>query len=238
MEALLFLVGIVAGLILARLYRPAAPSAQALVAQTASRDDDSDGADASGTEASAAPAGDSAAQAGETPQERLFALVRRLDALDERIQRPQDLLALPEFHQGAELLADPALFDAEELIRHLTGSGYVLQSMVTKALPRRPDVALEPVLDQAGGFGGYPLHFLIEHLRTRADAGALPRLLRHAQPWWWDFAPVRQHLRDYLQWAEQFGPAPAAPALDDLEESAADGCATRSSASIRRCCSR
>ncbi|UZW62628.1 AAA family ATPase [Lysobacter enzymogenes] len=221
MEALLFLVGIVAGLILARLYRPAAPSAQALVAQTASRDDDSDGADASGTEASAAPAGDSAAQAGETPQERLFALVRRLDALDERIQRPQDLLALPEFHQGAELLADPALFDAEELIRHLTGSGYVLQSMVTKALPRRPDVALEPVLDQAGGFGGYPLHFLIEHLRTRADAGALPRLLRHAQPWWWDFAPVRQHLRDYLQWAEQFGPAPAAPALDDLEESAA-----------------
>lgn len=223
MEALLFLVGIVAGLILARLYRPASPAAQPVAAIQPAGRGDGDGDDAAESPAGAstepAAAADSA-PSEESAQERLFALVRRIDAVDERIQRPQDLLALPEFHQGADLLASEA-FSAEDLIRHLTGSGYVLQSMVTKALPRRPDVALDPVLDQAGSFGGYPLHFLLEHLRTRPDASALPRLMRHAQAWWWDFAPVRQHLRDYLRWAEALGPAPAAPALDELEEHAA-----------------
>lgn len=220
MEALLFLVGIVAGLILARLYRPAAAAPQTAPQTTAelppagSDDDAQDSAQAQPVhDAEPAPA-------EENPQDRLFALTRRIDAVDERIQRPQDLLALPEFHQGAELLASEA-FSAADLIRHLTGSGYVLQSMVTKALPQRPDVALDAVLDQAASFGGYPLHFLLEHLRTRGDAAALPRLMRHAQAWWWDFAPIRQHLREYLQWAEQFAPAPAAPALDDLDENAA-----------------
>lgn len=231
MEALLFLVGIVAGLILARLYRPATPppAAHTAAARADERDGDGDG-ERGREEPQDAAAGQPAAQATEdaapppedTPQERLFALVRRIDAVDERIQRPQDLLALPEFHQGTALLAEPASFSAEDVIRHLTGTGYVLQSMATRALPQRPDVALEPVLDQAGSFGGYPLYFLLEHLHTRADASALPRLLRHAQPWWWESAPVRQHLRDYLRWAEQFGPAPAAPALEELEENAVE----------------
>lgn len=220
MEALLFVVGVVAGLILARLYRPAATSPAQTQTLTG------DGARAAGQTVAVADTGADQddepaappAQAGEdTAQERLFALIRRIDAVDERIQRPQDLIALPEFHQGAELLASDA-FSAEELLRHLNGSGYVLQSMVAKALPHRPDVALEAAIDHAGQFGGYPLHFLLEHLRQQADAQLLPRLMRQAQAWWWDFAPTRQQLRDYLQWAGAFPPAPAPESLDELDE--------------------
>lgn len=211
MEALLFVVGLVAGLILARLYRSDAGRADRVAA----------------TQELAPPAADEAqpiapiepaADHAESAQDRLFRLIRDIDAVDERIQRPHDLLALPEFHQGVELLAGDA-FAAPDLLRQLSGTGYVLQSMIVKALPHRPDVALDPVLEHLGQFGGYPLHFLLEHLRTREDAASLPRVMRHAQPWWWEFAPVRQQVRDYLQWAEALGAAPPAPNLDELDES-------------------
>ncbi len=217
-EALLLVVGLIAGLILARLYRPQA----AIVAAST----DTPRADTENTPAveqiqneAEAPI-ESTSETAEAPEDRLLRLVRSIDAVDERIQRPQDLLALPEFHQGVDLVASEA-FSAADLVRQLSGTGYVLQSMITKALPHRSDVALDPVFEHVGQFGGYPLHFLVEYLRTRPDASELPKLLRHAQPWWWDFAPVRQQLRDYLQWAEQFGPAPAAPVLEELEEHAA-----------------
>ncbi|WP_441820654.1 AAA family ATPase [Lysobacter sp. TAB13] len=217
MEALLLVVGVLTGLILARLYRPDARAAVAVADVAAPEAED---ASQSGADESKAPI-DTASETVESSQDQLFRLVREIDAVDDRIQRPQDLLALPEFHQGVELIANGA-FDADELVRQLSGTGYVLQSMIAKALPRRGDVALDPIIDHAGQFGGYPLHFLIEHLRTRDDAQALPRLMRHAQAWWWDFAPVRQQVRDYLQWAEQFGDAPAAPALDEIEENQAN----------------
>lgn len=216
-EALLFVVGVVAGLILARLYR-ATPVAPAAIADASPPQVDSAADEADNSETKA-PIETSAAT-DETPADQLLRLIRAIDAVDERIQRPQDLLALPEFHQGVDLLASEA-FSAEELVRQLGGTGYVQQSMITRVLPRRGDIALAPVLEHAAQFGGYPLHFLIEYLRTRGDAQALPHLMRHAQPWWWDFAPVRQQLRDYLQWAQQFGEAPAAPALDELEEAQA-----------------
>lgn len=215
-EALLFVVGVVAGLILARLYR-ATPVAPAVIADASPPQVDT-AAEEDKSEAKA-PIETSAAT-DETPADQLLRLIRAIDAVDERIQRPQDLLALPEFHQGVDLLASEA-FSAEELVRQLGGTGYVQQSMITRVLPRRGDIALAPVLEHAAQFGGYPLHFLIDYLRTRGDAQALPHLMRHAQPWWWDFAPVRQQLRDYLQWAQQFGEAPAAPALDELEEAQA-----------------
>ncbi|MGH8081690.1 MAG: AAA family ATPase, partial [Lysobacter sp.] len=218
MEALLFVVGLVAGLILARLYRtdPKAPVALAETPATAVEVEPKDETDAE----SETPVV-TASETVESPQDQLFRLVREIDAVDDRIQRPQDLLALPEFLQGVDLLATDA-FSADDLLRQLGGTGYVLQSMITKVMPRRADLALDPVLDQAGQFGAYPLHFLVEFLRTRSDAEALPRLMRYAQAWWWDFAPMRQHLRDYLQWAEQFDGAPAAPALDEIEESYAN----------------
>ncbi|MBN7136262.1 hypothetical protein A7A76_01890 [Lysobacter enzymogenes] len=217
MEALLFLVGIVAGLILARLYRPAAatqaaPPAVAIQPESsAAVGDDSAPAAVEATPADPAPA------AEESAQDRLFALIRRIDAVDERIQRPQDLLALPEFHQGVDLLASDA-FGHEELTRQLSGTGYVLQSMIVKAASRRGDIAPERLIEPAGQYGGYPLHFLIEHLQTLTDAATLPQLMRHAQPWWWEFAPVRQMLRDYLRWAGERGQALPAPALDELDE--------------------
>ncbi|MEH6421228.1 AAA family ATPase [Pseudomonas sp. CGJS7] len=212
MEALLFVVGLVAGLILARLYRTDGKGPVAAVeAPKAELERAPEPQVADGVEA---PIG----TASETAQDQLFRLVREIDAVDDRIQRPQDLLALPEFHQGVDLVASDA-FNGDELLRQLSGTGYVLQSMITKALPRRDDILAESAIEHAGQFGGYPLHFLIEYLRTLDTIEDLPKLMRHAQPWWWDFAPVRQQLRDYLQWAGGFGYAPAAPTLEEMEES-------------------
>jgi len=214
-EALLFLVGIVAGLILARLYRPAAvaqAAPAAIAAPPAADDNDNDAPAATETPAEPAPPA-----AEDTAQDRLFALIRRIDAVDERIQRPQDLLALPEFHQGIELLASDA-FGHEDLIRQLSGTGYVLQSMIVKAASRRDDLLADWLIEPAGQYGGYPLHFLIEHLRTLDGAELLPQLMRHAQPWWWEFAPMRQQVRDYLRWAGDQGYISPAPKLDELDE--------------------
>ncbi|WP_231118172.1 AAA family ATPase [Lysobacter silvisoli] len=216
MEALIFVVGLVAGLILARLYRPAppAPPATPIAAPPEREDERSEAAlPAPPSEPESAPPD----AAPETPQDRLDRLVREVMANDDRIQRPQDLIAQPAFQQGVDLLASDA-FSADELLRQVPGAGYVLQSMAIRAAARREDVAFAPLLDQAGQFGAYPLHLLIEALRTRADAASLLPLMRHAQPWWWEFAPLRQLLRDYLQWAEGMGAASAVPPLDDLDE--------------------
>ncbi|KRD80141.1 AAA family ATPase [Lysobacter sp. Root983] len=215
METLLFVAGLVAGLILARLYRPgAAPASAPPVAATA----DADGA----TDQAAAPPASEETPDGtqETPQDRLARLLREVMVHDDRIQRPQDLMAQAEFQQGTDLLASAA-FDAAELLRQVPGNGYVLQSMAIRAAGRRDDVALEPLLEQAGQLGAYPLYFLVELLRARPDAGErLLALMRHAQPWWWEFVPLRQQLRDYLQAAEGAAPPAALPALDDLDEDA------------------
>ena len=216
MEALLFVVGLVAGLILARLYRP-----QAAVATVEAPRQEAVPVVGELEEKSEATA--PVETASETPQDQLLRLVREIDAVDDRIQRPHDLIALPEFHQGVDLLASDA-FSTADLLRQLGGTGYVMQSMITKTLSLRSDITLDAVLEHIGQFGGYPLHFLVEYLRGRPDAVNLPKLMRHAQPWWWDFAPVRQQLRDYLQWAEQFGPGAglsSAKELEGLEEQSA-----------------
>lgn len=208
MEALLFVVGLVAGLILARLYRPALQPKAADIAKTASEDDAAE---------NPPPPEPSAEAPQETPQDQLYRLVREIGAVDDSIQRPQDLFALPQFQQGVDLLAGEA-FTANEVIRHVNGTGYIQQSMITRSLSRRPDVPLEQVIEHASQFGGYPMYFLIEHLRNQPDASILPKLMRHAQSWWWDFAPLRQHVRDYLQWAEQFGPVSVPDSQEKLDE--------------------
>ena len=212
METLLFVAGLVAGLILARLYRPAA--AQAAPAADAASDAEAADQAATPPPPDAAPEG-----AQETPADRLARLVREVMAHDDRIQRPQDLMAQAEFQQGTDLLAGPD-FDAAELLRQVPGNGYVLQSMAIRAASRRDDVAIEPLLEQAGQLGAYPLYFLVEALRARPDAAArLLTLMRYAQPWWWEFVPLRQQLRDYLQAAEGVAAPPTVlPALDELDE--------------------
>lgn len=157
----------------------------------------------------------------ESPGDRLFRLTREIDAQDDRIQRPQDLAALPQFREGVELLSGEA-FTAADILKHLGSPGYVLPSMAALALAQRSDSAPEPAIALASQLSGYTLHFLLDYLQTRPDAAALPHLLRHAQPWWWDFQPFRQRLRDYLLWAEQYPPALDLPDLDDLDEPAID----------------
>lgn len=163
---------------------------------------------------------DAHAPAVESPHAHLQRLKNDLDALDDRIQRPADLAALPAFQEGATLLASLE-FSADELVQHLGGSSYVLASMAAAALPRRiaKDVQLETALANVSGIGAYALSFLLDHLQAQPDARVLPHLLRHSREWWWDFQPGRQRIREYLRWAQEHGAADApAASLDDYDE--------------------
>lgn len=151
------------------------------------------------------------------PRERLGQLRRAIEADDERIQRPEDLLAHPAFDEGVGLLASPEV-PPRDLIEHLGSAGYVLPSMAACALPRRHDVPVIDALQATVGFGGYPLRFLLDWLQGRDDAESLPLVLRHAREWWWESLGVRQRVRDYLQWAEGHPPSSLKPLFDDVDE--------------------
>lgn len=212
MEFVLFLAGLGIGLLAMRLYlRPLAAM------------DTSTGATLE-ADIPAEPEDDTRA-AAETPQEPLFRLKHEIEALDEQIQRPGDLLVLPQFRAGTELLASNA-FTATDVIDHLGGQGYVLPSMAAVALRQRADTDPAAVLATVPRLGAYALSFVIDYLQSLPDAAHLPSLLKHAREWWWDFAPFRQRLRDHLQWAATHT-ADAAKAdadngldLGDLDESA------------------
>lgn len=172
-----------------------------------------------------APASDGALPAAEThdvqehPRDRLFRLKREIEAQDDRIQHPQDLLAIAEFREGVDLLSGSD-FTAADVIEHLGGSGYVLPSMAASALTRRTDSAPEAALTATAQFGGYPLRFVLDYLQTLTDASTLPLLLRHGREWWWDAQGVRQRLREYFRWAEAHAPGTTSVNLDDLDEAA------------------
>lgn len=158
-----------------------------------------------------------AAPAERDPREQLGRIRRAIEADDERIQRPDDLVAHPAFDDGVALLASPAT-TPRELVEHLGSAGYVLPSMAACALQRRSDVPVIDALQATVGFGGYPLRFLLDWLQTRSDAESLPLVLRHAREWWWDSLGVRQRVRDYLQWADGHPPSSLKPLFDDIDE--------------------
>lgn len=153
----------------------------------------------------------------EVARDRLAQLRRRVEGEDERIQRPEDLLAMPAFEEGVAIMAGPHV-TARELIEHLGSSGYVLPSMAARALPSRADVVAADAVQASTAFGGYPLRFVLDWLQSRGDAHTLPLMLRHAREWWWESLGVRQRVRDYMQWAQVQLPSSLRVALDDLEE--------------------
>ena len=153
----------------------------------------------------------------EDARDRLAHLRRHVEGEDERIQRPEDLLALPAFEDGVAIMAGPHV-TARELVEHLGSSGYVLPSMAARALPARDDVMPTDALQATASFGGYPLRFVLDWLQARGDAQTLPLMLRHAREWWWESLGVRQRVRDYLQWAQVQLPSTLRVALDEIEE--------------------
>jgi ATP-dependent Clp protease ATP-binding subunit ClpC len=158
-----------------------------------------------------------AAAVTETARDRLFRLKREIEAQDDSIQHPQDLLAIDNFRQGVELLASDA-FTAAEVVEHLGSGGYVLPSMTALALPRRGDVQPESAVTATTHFGGYPLRFLLDYLQSRPDAATLPLLLRHARAWWWESTGVRQRLREYFDWAQAHHAGTGTVELEELED--------------------
>ncbi|MCA1713651.1 MAG: AAA family ATPase [Gammaproteobacteria bacterium] len=158
-----------------------------------------------------------AIESSQVARDRLFRLRREIEAQDDRIQHPDDLVAIPEFGEGVELLASDAFIESE-VIEFLGSSGYVLPSMAAKALPRRVDIQPETALGATLPLGGYPLRFVLEYLQTLDSAITLPLVLRHGREWWWEAQQVRQRLREYFQWAQAHEPGHATVVLDDLDD--------------------
>jgi len=156
-------------------------------------------------------------------EDRLQALKREIEANDDAIQRPADLLQRPAFNDGVALLAGEA-FGAERVLECLAGQGYVLPSMAGAALRRRGDVDPRKVAAAAPQLGAYALHFVLDYLQTLPDAATLPDVAMAAREWWWDYGGFRDDFRRYLRWASTVpaGDArPVAPAQADeaqLEE--------------------
>lgn len=135
-------------------------------------------------------------------QERLLQLKREVEAQDEHIQRPADLLANPQFNEAVALLAGPH-YQSGDVLDYLGAQGYVLPSMAAVALPRRQDTDPAAVVATVPRLGGYALHFVLDYLQTLPNADLLHALLKHAREWWWDFQPFRQRLQQYLRWATE-----------------------------------
>ncbi len=150
-------------------------------------------------------AGDASA-ASESPRDRLYRLRREVDQQDGSVQHPDDLLRIPEFREGAALLAT-ADFTAADVVEALGNAGYALPCMAALALRERNDVEPQTALGATMPFGGYPLRYLLDWLQTQPDARALPWLLRHTREWWWEGQAVRQRVREYLRWAHANPPA-------------------------------
>lgn len=163
------------------------------------------------------PAEEAAPVAEETPADRLYRLRREIEAEDERIQRPEDLLRLAQFREGVALLASDA-FSSKDILDLLESSHYVAQCMVYAALRDRSDIDAPAALAITEDPGRYTARFMLDYLQSLPDAVALPAFLRHVRQWWWDAPPLRQRMREYLQWAESQAPSSDAMPLDALKE--------------------
>jgi ATP-dependent Clp protease ATP-binding subunit ClpC len=153
----------------------------------------------------------------ETPADRLYRLRREIEGDEGRIQSPDDLQRLPQFRDGVALLAGPA-FTAKEVLDQLESDSYVLGCMVYAALHERGNIETATALAATSGPGQYQIKFMLDYLQTRPDASDLPGFLRLLRQWWYDQPPLRQRLREYLQWAETRGPGTAPMVLDTLRE--------------------
>ncbi|MGN6152612.1 MAG: AAA family ATPase [Lysobacteraceae bacterium] len=153
----------------------------------------------------------------EDPLDRLHRLRREIEAEDERIQRPEDIAGFAQFREGVALLSSPVL-SPREVLELLEGDGYVLASMVYAALPARPDIAAADAFAASAGVGRYPAWYMLDYLRSRDDAAALPAFLRHVRKWWWDAPPLRKRMRETLEWAGTHAPGTAAMAVDTLDD--------------------
>lgn len=198
MEFVSFVLGLGAGVLAMGLWarRPRAAGQAAPVAATLATDTPVHGT-AAADAPHAAPPEDTARTDAD---DRLQALKRDVEARDDAIQRPADLLQQPAFNEGVALLAGDG-FDAGRVLDSLTAQGYVLPSMAAAALARRDDIAQDKVLDALPHLGAYALHFVLAWLQARPDATALAALVPAAREWWWDYAGMRTDLRRYLQWA-------------------------------------
>lgn len=157
-------------------------------------------------------------------EDRLQTAKREVEALDDTIQRPADLLQQAAFNEGTALLAGPD-FDAARVIDGLTAHGYVLPSMAASALARRDDIEPQKVMDALPNLGAYAMHFVLSWLQTRPDATALGPLVHAAREWWWDYAGLRADLRRYLQWASQHaGHDTVHPVSPDADEARLTEC--------------
>jgi ATP-dependent Clp protease ATP-binding subunit ClpC len=154
----------------------------------------------------------------ETPRDRLYRLRGEIEAEDERIKRPEDLLQIPQFREGVALLAGTTV-DAKDVLDQLESDSYALGCMIYAALRERSDIDAATALAATAPPGLYQVRFMIDYLQSREDASALPGLLRHLRQWWYQQPPLRQRLREYLQWAETHAPASTATmTLDTLQE--------------------
>lgn len=209
----IFIAGLLFGVVLT-IWLRRDPTSSMPSAQTSDNQDGSPTADA------ALPAPDGSvpdALPEETPLDRLFRLRREVEAEDERIQRPEDLLQLAQFREGVALLAGDA-FDAKGLLDQLESDSYALSCMVYVALRQRSDVDPAAALAATASPGRYQFRFMLDYLQSREDAAALPALIRHLRQWWYEQPPMRHRLREYLQWAETRAPGTAAMPLDTLQD--------------------
>lgn len=174
-------------------------------------------ADTAAPEAPAAAAAPVEAAPVEDPIERLHRLRREIEAEDDRIQRPEDLAGFAQFREGVALLSSPVL-SPREVLELLEVDGYVLASMIYAALPARPDIAAADAFAASAGVGRYPAWYMLDYLRSRDDAAALPALLRHVRKWWWDAPPLRKRMRETLEWAATHAPGTAPMAVDTLDD--------------------
>ncbi|NZA25203.1 AAA family ATPase [Luteimonas sp. SJ-92] len=156
-------------------------------------------------------------------EDRVQALKREIEANDDAIQRPADLLQLATFNEGVGLLAG-AGYSGAQVVECLGSQGYVLPSMAGAALRQRGDVDPAAVVATIPQLGAYALHFALEYLQSLPDASTLPEVAMAAREWWWDYGGIRDDLRRYLRRASTLpagATAPSAPADADeprLEE--------------------
>ncbi|MDR6671759.1 AAA family ATPase [Xanthomonas sp. 1678] len=206
MEIYLFVIGVVVGALLLHVFRH--PGAAAPRTPHSASDTEPE-------PQQAAPE----PPAGETPAQHVQRLRQQVEALDDQIQSPADLLRIPQFQQGVTLLASLEFSD-QAVIEALGSPGYALPSMAAVALPRRRRSDPDAVLELLPHLGSYPLNFVLDYLQALPDADHLHVLLRQARDWWWGFVPFRQRLRDYLHWAAGKAPADRAVEFDGLDDDA------------------
>ncbi len=232
----IFIAGLIFGIVLTLwLRRGPTPPAVPIARPTATTPPhDAPGVEAASTDALALPspedrvdadkananAAESAAE--DTPRDRIYRARRALENDDSLPQRPEDLRRVPEFRTLVALLADPAL-PAQEVLEQLEGGSDPIGCAVWTALAERGDIAPAAALAACTSPGGRELRFILDHLMTQPDAEALPALLRHLRPWWYDEPLLRRHMRAYLERVATLPPPTRPMALEDLDDYALEG---------------